>query len=139
MVRVRVSTPCHPTESLEEVKAAVGNLFPDLRIEPTEGRLVGVTDRLDRLRELIRNQRIRDTARRQLRAGQRGTGTTVSLSKQAASAGVVSFAADSPLGDVLVEIESDDLSATIDFVAESTRGPRTQDARPQRVQVKRPS
>jgi len=44
----------------------------------------------------------------------------VSLSKQAAFVGVVNFAASSPLGDITVEIESDDLEAAIDYVAEST-------------------
>ncbi len=125
MLRVRVETPCHPTESLGKVTAAMAKLFPDLRIESAEDRVVGVTHRLDRLRELIRNQRIRDTARRQLRAGREGNRTLVSLSKQAASVGVVNFAAGSPLGDLLVEIESDDLDAVIDFVAQSTVEPRS--------------
>jgi len=104
---------------------ALRNLFPDLRIESTEDRIRGTTDNLDRLRELIRNQRIRDTARRQLVAGRRENRTAVSLSKQAASVGVVNFAASSPLGDIAVEIESDDIDATIDYIAESTVAPKT--------------
>ena len=124
MIRVRVETPCRPTESREKVAVALQNLFPDLRIESSEGRLVGTTENVDRLRELIRNQRIRDTARRQLLAGRRGDRTTVSLSKQAALAGVVNFAAFSTLGDILVEIESDDLARAIDYVAESTVEPK---------------
>jgi predicted RNA binding protein with dsRBD fold (UPF0201 family) len=82
--------------------------------------VVGTTDSLERLRQRIRDQRIRDTARRQLRAGRQGDRTTVSLSKQAAFVGVVNFAAGSPLGDIVVEIESDALDAVIDDVAEST-------------------
>ncbi len=120
MNRVSVEAPTHPTESPEKVETALRNLFPDLRIEPAPGRIVGTTENLDRLRELIRTQRIRDTARRQLLAGRRGNRTTVSLSKQAAFVGVVNFAASSPLGDIVVEIESDDLGAAIDYVAEST-------------------
>ncbi len=104
---------------------ALRNLFPDLRIESTEHRITGTTENLDRLRELIRNQRIRDTARRQLVAGRRENRTTVSLSKQAAFVGVVNFAASSPLGDIAVEIESDDLDAAIDYIAESTVAPKT--------------
>ena len=104
---------------------ALRNLFPDLRIESTEHRIRGTTENLDRLRELIRNQRIRDTARRQLVAGRRENRTTVSLSKQAAFVGVVNFAASSPLGDIAVEIESDDLEAAIDYIAESTVAPKT--------------
>lgn len=120
MLQVRVETPCRPTEDPEKVTAALRNLFPDLRIDSMEGRLVGTTERLERLRERIRNQRIRDTARRQLLSGRDGDRTTVSLSKQAAFVGVVNFAAGSPLGDIVVEIESDDLTAVIDDVAEST-------------------
>jgi len=123
--RVRVETPVHPTENPDKVMIALRNLFPDVRIESTEGRIVGMTENLDRLRELIRTQRIRDTARRQLLAGRRGNRTTVSLSKQAAFVGVVNFAASSPLGDITVEIESDDLEAAIDYVAESTLASKT--------------
>ena len=104
---------------------ALRNMFPDLRIETTEHRIGGTTENLDRLRELIRNQRIRDTARRQLVAGRRENGTSVSLSKQAAFVGVVNFAASSPLGDIVVEIESDDLEAAIDYIAQSTVAPKT--------------
>lgn len=120
MLRVRVETPCRPTEDPEKVTAALRNLFPDLHIDSIEGRLVGTTERLERLRERIRDQRIRDTARRQLLSGRDGDRTTVSLSKQAAFVGVVNFAAGSPLGDIVVQIESDDLTAVIDDVAEST-------------------
>jgi predicted RNA binding protein with dsRBD fold (UPF0201 family) len=124
MLRVHVETPCRPTEHPEKVAAALLSLFPDLRIERTEGRLAGTTDRLDRLRERIRDQRIRDTARRQLLAGRAGDRTAIHLSKQAASVGIVNFAVGSPLGDITVEIESDALPAAIDEVAASTVGGR---------------
>jgi predicted RNA binding protein with dsRBD fold (UPF0201 family) len=120
MLRVRVETPCHPTEDPEKVVGALRTLFPDLEVERRDRRILGTTGHLDRLRERIRDQRIRDTARRQLLAGRSADRTTIRLSKQAASWGVVNFAAGSPLGDVLVEIESDDLSAVIDDVAAST-------------------
>jgi len=120
VLRVRVEAPRRPTETEEAVGTALRNLFPDLQIEFQEDRLTGTTENLERLRQRIRDQRIRDTARRQLLAGRRGDRTNVSLSKQAAFVGVVNFAAESPLGDILVEIESDDLGAVIDDVAEST-------------------
>ena len=121
MLRVRVETPCRPTEDIEKVTAAVRALFPDVQViaEP-DGRVVGTTESVEHLREQIRNQRIRDTARRQLLAGRHGNRTTVTLSKQAALMGIVNLAASSPLGDVVVEIESDALDAVIDYVAEST-------------------
>ncbi len=120
MIRVRVETACRPTENPAKVKAALLNLFPDLRFEREDDRVVGWTGSLEKLRELIRAQKIRDTARGQLLAGRTDDRTRVLLSKQAASMGAVNFAAGSPLGDVSVEIESDDLTAAIDFVAEST-------------------
>lgn len=120
MLRVRVETSCHPTESPAKVKLALLKLFPDLAFESEEDRIVGTTDSLETLRERIRSQRIRDTARGQFLAGRFRDRTRVVLNKQAAYMGVVNFAAGSPLGDILVEVESDDLTATIDDVAEST-------------------
>lgn len=120
MARVRVETACRPTESLEKVVTAVRNLFPEVEFESTDEVVRGTTENLERLRERIRDQRIRDTARRQFLAGRRGDRTVVSLAKQAAYMGVVNFASGSPLGDIVVEIESDDLAGVIDYVAEST-------------------
>src|SRR5439155_441172 len=85
--------------------------FPDAQIEIRDGVLVGTTGNLGRLRERIRTQRIRDTARRQLLSGRQGDRSIVRLSKQAASVGVVNFASGGPLGDIVVEIESDDLDS----------------------------
>ena len=122
--RVRVETPCRPTESLAKVKVALLQLFPDLRFEREDELVVGTTENLDRLRELIRNQRIRDAARGQFLKGHNADRTRVSLSKQAAYMGLVNFAAPSPLGAVLVEIQDPDLTSVIDFVAESTVEPK---------------
>jgi predicted RNA binding protein with dsRBD fold (UPF0201 family) len=102
---------------------ALLNLFPDLHFEQEGGIVVGTTRRLDRLRELIRNQKIRDTARGQFLGGRDGDRTRVSLSKQAAYMGLVNFATPSPLGAITVEIEDADLTAVIDYVAESTVRP----------------
>jgi len=122
--RVRVETPCRPTESLAKVKVALLNLFPDLRFEREDELVVGTTERLDRLREMIRNQKIRDTARGQFLGGRKADRTRVSLSKQAAYMGLVNFAAPSPLGAIVVEIEDPDLTSVIDDVAESTVEPK---------------
>jgi predicted RNA binding protein with dsRBD fold (UPF0201 family) len=120
VLRVRVEVPCRPTETPELVAAALRRLFPDVRLESRDGRLEGTTENLDVFRQRIRDQRIRDTARRRLLAGRQGDRTTVTLSKQAAAVGVVNFSLGAPLGDIVLEIESDDLDAVIDHVAEST-------------------
>ena len=120
MLRVRVETPCRPTEDPAKVEAALLRLFPDLALERGDDRIVGTSSSLEALRELIRNQRIRDTARGQFLAGRLGNRTRGARSKQAAAGGVVNFSAGAPLGDVVVDIESDDLAGVIDYVAEST-------------------
>lgn len=102
---------------------AVRNLFPDAEVVPSDDVVRGTARNLDRLREQIRNQKIRDAARRQLLAGRRGDRTVVSLSKEAAVVGVVNFSNASPLGDIRVEIESEDIAGVIDYVAESTIPP----------------
>ena len=124
MVRVRVETPCFPTEDPGKVKRALLALFPDLTILQEDERIVGTASSLARLRELIRNERIRDTARGRFLAGRDGRHTRVSLSKQAAFMGRVNFAMPSGLGAIEVEIEDDDLTAVIDYVAESTVEPK---------------
>lgn len=125
MARIRVSTPVRPTEDPTKVEAALRNLFPELELEEIEGFVKGTSTSLDRLRELIRNQKIRDSARSLFRRGRTDDRTTVQLNKQAAFVSRVNFGEDGPLGEILVEIESDRLDEEIDFVAERTTGPRT--------------
>lgn len=120
--RVRVEAPVRPTESLSKVKRACLTVFPDLTFTEEGDVLVGVTSTLDAFRELVRNQKIRDATRDVLIRGMRGTATSFVLSKQAAFAGVVNFSSLSPLGDLRVTIEDDDLEGVIDDVAESTKG-----------------
>jgi len=124
VVRVRVEAPVHPTESAARVRTACLNVFPDLALVEKGGALVGEGASMDAFRELVRNQRIRDTAREVLIRGRRGNETTFRLSKQAAFVRRVNFAAPSPLGDLTVTLEDEDLDALIDRVAESTVGRR---------------
>lgn len=124
MLRIQATAPLRPTEDVTKVARALANLFPELRVEVRAEAVVGETDSLDRLRDLVRNQKIRDTARSQLRQARQGDRITISLSKQAAYAGRVNFSASSPLGDIEIVIEADDPDAVIDFVAESTVEPK---------------
>jgi len=124
VVRVRVEVPVHPTESAAKVRTACLNVFPDLTLVEEGGTLVGDGVSIDAFRELVRNQKIRDTTREVLIRGRRGNATTFRLSKQAAFVHRVNFAASSPLGDLTVTVEDEDLDALIDRVAESTVGRR---------------
>ena len=124
MARVHVEAPVHATESIAKVKLACMNLFPDLAFAEEAETLVGEGSSLERFRDLLRNQKIRDTARGVLIRGRRGGAIRFSLNKQAAYAGRVNFGTDAPLGDLQVTIEDEDIDALIDRVAESTVGRR---------------
>ena len=123
MVRILVRTPCRPTESPSKVKLAVLNLFPDAQFSREEGEVEAESSSFDRLRERIRTQKIRDAARGALFAGVEGHRLRFALNKQAAFVGRVNFAASSPLGDIVVEVEADNPEALIDSIAESTTRP----------------
>jgi len=128
-VHIRIRAPCRSTESLAKVKLAILNLFPDAAFGEEDDVVEATTDRAERLRELIRLQKIRDSARAELRRGLAGTRVVFALNKQAAYAGRVSFATGvAPLGDIEVELEDDDPGAAIDFLAESTVERRSEPA-----------
>jgi len=116
--------PRKATEDPEKVRTALLNLFPDAHVEEAEGEMRAVTGSLEILRQRIRDQRIRDTARGELIKGRVEDVLRFRLNKQAAFAGRVSFSAGSPLGDIEVLVEDADLDALIDDVAESTVGKR---------------
>jgi len=132
-MRVLAECPLYPTESAEKVRKALRNLFPDAVLGEEGARVRAEAGDLEHLRELLQDQHIRDTARDQFIAGWAGNFLRFSLSKQAAFAGRVSFAASSPLGDITVTVEGEDLHVVIDHVAESTVGKRlSQDQPPHR-------
>jgi len=103
------------------VKLAILNIFPDAAFVHDDDIVEATCDRADHLRELIRQQKIRDSARAELRRGLEGPRISFALNKQAAYSGRVSFATGAaPLGDIEVELEGDPPDAAIDFLAEST-------------------
>jgi len=119
--RILLRTPRKPTESLAKVKIAVLNVFPDARFRREDDVVEAEASSVERLREQIRNQKIRDTARTVLLRGRATNTIRFGLNKQAAYIGAVSFAAEAtPLGDIEVLIETDDVDRLIDDIAEST-------------------
>ncbi|MFQ5838646.1 MAG: RNA-binding domain-containing protein [Thermoplasmata archaeon] len=116
MRRILVEAPCRPTESASKVKMAILNIFPDAHLE--EGGLIsGRAQSLERFGELLRNQRIRNSAREVLMGSIRGSRMVFHLNKQAAFVGKVSFSAHSPLGYITVTIEAEDVEAVVEEVA----------------------
>ena len=120
MAVVKVSCPVNPSEDPDKVRAAIESIFPDAELE-LDGKGFSGTASLDRFSKAIRSQRILDAVRGVLLANVRGNSTRMSLNKQVATVGKVSFADRRPvLGAIDVTIEDDDISALIDRVAPMT-------------------
>ena len=129
-VTVFVETQINPTENEESVKAAVNNFLDNatITIKPSikGNSLTAVAkgqDSLFNLRNMLRNDRIRDASRKLLFKSTRGNMISFCLNKQVAFAGHVSFSeetAESPLGPIKVNIETDNPQQLIEWLAEKT-------------------
>ncbi len=136
MVYIRVEAEVRPTEDEQKVIKAIKNVLDidDLKVvEAGRGYklVVGESESLKplkRMYELLRKQRILDTARNlMLKKAREGT-IVLKLNKQAAYQGVISFAEgelESPLGTIDVTIVSDNPEEIIDWLA-----PRTAHGKP---------
>jgi predicted RNA binding protein with dsRBD fold (UPF0201 family) len=116
---VTVRAPVFATEDRERVELAARALFPDVRFDPdrADGAVEGQARTLERLAEVIRSSRIRDSAREVLRDALGADGALrVELNKQAAAAGHVNFALKrgEALGTLVVEIRAERPRALIE-------------------------
>jgi len=125
-----VETAVNLTESEEKVRTAVANLFAGLPIvvnsshngSVLEAKVKG-QEALIKFRNLLRNDRIRDAARRALLKSTKNGAVVFCLNKQVAFAGHISFSeeiAESPLGPIKVTIKCDDPRKLVDWLAPRT-------------------
>jgi len=125
-VEVRVEAEVYPTEDPEKVLEAVKKIFPeiDFNVKWLAAVVEGVGEGLkvlENLKRLIRERRIRASARRILKSSISGDRLIFNLNKQAAYAGKVSFTEpylESPLPPIRVEIRSNDLEGVIEWLTE---------------------
>jgi uncharacterized protein len=129
-VIVFVETQINPTENEENVKVAINNFLDGatITIKPSikGSSLTAVAkgqESLFKFRNLLHNDRIRDASRRLLFKSIRGNMISFYLNKQVAFVGHISFSeesAESPLGPIRVNIETDNPEQLIDWLAEKT-------------------
>jgi len=129
-VTIRVETEVYPTETEEKVKKTVINLFGNMALQIKPFHLGSVLtaeakgqEKLVKLRNVLRNDRVRDAARRVLLGSLRCGPISFCLNKQVAFAGHVSFSeevAESPLGPLKVMIECENPRQLIDWLAPRT-------------------
>jgi predicted RNA binding protein with dsRBD fold (UPF0201 family) len=132
MVRVRVvvEADIRPTEDEEKVKQALLKIIdPEtVRIEGETGirRIVMESSSLhslERLRRLLRTERILDAARKMMRRGLEKDRVVFALHKQALTVGKLSFISgdnESPLGAVTVTIIHPEPKKVVDWLAPPT-------------------
>lgn len=110
-LRIHVRAPLRSTEDPAKVAAAIEKLFPGAKPEVAATEVAAVAPSLDRIRELVRSQRIPDTARGAMLSGLSDDGLSArfKLGKQAAAAGRAHFGPlRSPLGDLEVTLHGDE-------------------------------
>ncbi len=127
-IEVEIETEIHPTESEEKVVNAIKNIFPDAEIKVEDGKLVGKAKNLERFRELLRRQKILDTARSEMLKSRKGNEVTVYLNKQTATVSKINFCdSDAVLSPLRVTFRLNNISFQLflDYLA-----PETKDGRP---------
>ena len=112
----------NPTEDLEKVIKAISNMFDYDEVEIGEDYVLitGERESMERLKESLKNRQIRDTAETVLLRGVQGSEISFALNKQAALVGVPNFVDRelSPLGEINVKIETDDVEGFIRWITE---------------------
>ncbi len=123
-VEAEIETTIHPTEDVEKVKKAVENIFPDAKIEIVDNKLYARSSDLSRFRELLRIQKILDTARSELMRGKRGKSVIIYLNKQTALISRINFTDEdailSPL-KVKFRLYDVDFDKFLDYLAPETK------------------
>ncbi len=133
-ISLTISALVYPTESQEKVEAAIKRLFPALEFKLEQGfgsakRLIGSATDIESLRklhELLRRQRILDTARSTFLKNKQGNAIEFELNKQVAYIGRINFVEEAiALGSIHVRIEAEEIDRVIDWLA-----PVTKDGKP---------
>ena len=126
-MRITAEARLNPTEDEAKVRRALLNVFPDAKAErvtrPDGIEVIKVNSSrmnfLETFRRLIKQERIRDTARRVLMARTEPQRIMIYLHKQAAFAGHVSFCApegESPQGPITIRIDIETPESVVDYL-----------------------
>jgi uncharacterized protein len=129
-VAVHVEAEVNPTEDEAKVKTAINQFLGNATFSSSKtfkGTALSADAKglgsLLKLRTILRNDKIRDAARKLLFHSMNGNRLSFCLNKQVAFAGHISFSeqtAESPLGPIHVTIESDDPLQVIEWLAEKS-------------------
>jgi predicted RNA binding protein with dsRBD fold (UPF0201 family) len=122
--RLTLEATVSASEDPARVGGAMKNVLGEVQGEPIgspSSLRLSSDDRkcLARIKDMLRDRHVRSAARRQLLLNSARRSATMMLNRQAASAGVIALCGspeESPLGPIYLTIESDRLSAAIDWL-----------------------
>ncbi len=126
-LEIEITTRIHPTEDEVKVISAIKNFFPDAEIEirrDNGGHVTAKAKTIDHFRNLLRRQRILDTARQEMLKNLSGNEITIFLNKQTATVSRINFSdEDAILSPITVtfRVYGVDVQRFIDFLAPQTR------------------
>ncbi len=121
-LKIIVRCDIYPTEDILKIKDAILSIFPDCRFEMREREAVCESSSIKRFAEILKEERIRDTARSYFLANIKNDTLEFGINKQVATLGKISFSVgDVPLGDIRIKVISDDIHSLIDAIAPSTK------------------
>ena len=124
-IKIVARMPIFPTEDEKCLINSLKDLFPDMEIEKNDEKkiLIGNGGSIENFSELLKRQRIRDTARTIMRRSIHVYKTEFNLNKQAAVAGKINFVGvrePQVLGEISITITGTNINELIDEIAEST-------------------
>jgi predicted RNA binding protein with dsRBD fold (UPF0201 family) len=124
-IQITIKTPIYPTEDEEKVRACILNLIADTPVEVEGDYLVARSTKMHDLYPIqnrLRQQRIRDSARKLLRRRLMPNSLEFHLNKQAAFTNRVHFVTnrdqEDPLGPITIEIQAaeEEINKVIDWI-----------------------
>jgi uncharacterized protein len=129
-VAVHIEAEVNPTESQEKVEAAIGTIVEGAKIstKPSSKGVILIAEASDqeslfKLHNVLRSDRIRDAARKQLFRSIQGNTISFCLNKQVAFSGHISFceeSGESPLGSIKIQIVTDNPVEMVEWLAKKT-------------------
>ncbi|MGP3667885.1 MAG: RNA-binding domain-containing protein [Candidatus Bathyarchaeota archaeon] len=128
MFNLRGEVEVYPTEDIEKVKTAVENIFSYISFQVKDSYKKNVKvlifeskdkNSLLKIREILKQEQIRDAAKKYLLENVEENKVTFYLNKQVAYIGRVSFCqpyGESPLGPIKVEVEHENPKELINWL-----------------------
>ncbi|AEH61841.1 Protein of unknown function DUF54 [Methanosalsum zhilinae DSM 4017] len=133
MIDVEISAAVNPTENCSRIMDGIDNIFPQIEMELKKSAGAyniighGKLNSLERMHDLLRKEKILDTARKELEKGQSSDGsyTCILINKQVATVGHINFpATEEPLGSIHLTIKAHsrkELESLFEWLAPHTR------------------